>query len=165
METQGRLIVDLARLPDGGEDYEGELSPEASDLADVSNVCMPFGGVCYDVFVEQVDHELLVRGRVSQLFRGLCCRCGEKFDLNVEDPAYFADYPVEEAVAFVDLTPEMREAIILALPGYPVCREGCKGLCTRCGANLNREACSCGSVQAGSLGRIDLPDHVSIRRE
>lgn len=158
METQGRLIVDVARLSDGGEDFAGELSPEASDLADVLPVCIPLGGICYEVFVEQVDHELLVRGRVSQSFRALCCRCGEKFSLDVENPAYFADYSLEEAVEFMDLTPEMREAIILALPGYPVCREECKGLCARCGANLNCESCSCGSVPAGRLGGIHLPD-------
>ncbi len=43
----------------------------------------------------------------------------------------------------VDLTEDIREAIILAFPGYPVCRPDCKGLCSRCGKNLNRGACGC----------------------
>jgi uncharacterized protein len=43
----------------------------------------------------------------------------------------------------VDLDPIVREQILLALPGYPVCGEGCKGLCSVCGANLNERDCGC----------------------
>jgi len=43
----------------------------------------------------------------------------------------------------IDLDPIVREQILLALPGYPVCREGCKGLCTVCGTNLNEKECGC----------------------
>jgi uncharacterized protein len=43
----------------------------------------------------------------------------------------------------VDLDPILREQILLALPGYPVCTEGCKGLCPVCGANLNDRECGC----------------------
>jgi uncharacterized protein len=43
----------------------------------------------------------------------------------------------------VDLDPILREQILLALPGYPVCKESCKGLCPVCGANLNDRECGC----------------------
>ncbi|HUL59702.1 MAG TPA: DUF177 domain-containing protein [Anaeromyxobacteraceae bacterium] len=43
----------------------------------------------------------------------------------------------------IDLAPILREQVLLALPGYPVCREGCKGLCPVCGANLNDRECGC----------------------
>ena len=43
----------------------------------------------------------------------------------------------------IDLDPLLREQILLAVPGYPVCREGCRGLCTVCGANLNERECGC----------------------
>jgi uncharacterized protein len=43
----------------------------------------------------------------------------------------------------IDLDPILREQVLLALPGYPVCQEGCKGLCTVCGANLNERECGC----------------------
>lgn len=33
--------------------------------------------------------------------------------------------------------------LVLALPLRFICDEGCKGLCTGCGVNLNREACRC----------------------
>jgi DUF177 domain-containing protein len=43
----------------------------------------------------------------------------------------------------IDLAPMLREQVLLALPGYPVCGEGCKGLCSACGANLNERDCGC----------------------
>ena len=43
----------------------------------------------------------------------------------------------------IDLDPIVREQVLLALPGYPVCDEGCKGLCSVCGANLNERDCGC----------------------
>jgi uncharacterized protein len=43
----------------------------------------------------------------------------------------------------IDLGPAVREQLLLALPGYPVCQEACKGLCSVCGANLNERDCGC----------------------
>jgi uncharacterized protein len=43
----------------------------------------------------------------------------------------------------IDLDPILREQLLLALPGYPVCKEDCKGLCPVCGANLNDRECGC----------------------
>ena len=43
----------------------------------------------------------------------------------------------------IDLDPLLREQVLLALPGYPVCREDCKGLCPVCGTNLNERECGC----------------------
>jgi uncharacterized protein len=43
----------------------------------------------------------------------------------------------------IDLDPIVREQILLALPGYPVCGESCRGLCSVCGANLNERECGC----------------------
>ena len=43
----------------------------------------------------------------------------------------------------IDLDPVLREQILLALPGYPICRDGCKGLCAVCGTNLNEKECGC----------------------
>jgi len=43
----------------------------------------------------------------------------------------------------IDLDPILREQVVLALPGYPLCKESCKGLCSSCGANLNERECGC----------------------
>jgi len=43
----------------------------------------------------------------------------------------------------IDLDPLVEEQIVLSLPPYPVCREGCQGLCPVCGQNQNEKACGC----------------------
>jgi uncharacterized protein len=49
----------------------------------------------------------------------------------------------------IDLRPLVREQIYLNIPGFPHCTETCKGLCPKCGANLNETSCSC-AAQTGS---------------
>jgi uncharacterized protein len=41
----------------------------------------------------------------------------------------------------IDLTPLVREYMLLAIPISPTCRPDCKGLCPVCGGNLNETAC------------------------
>ncbi|WNG35869.1 DUF177 domain-containing protein [Archangium minus] len=43
----------------------------------------------------------------------------------------------------IDLEPIVREQVLLALPMNAVCREDCRGLCTKCGQNLNEKECGC----------------------
>jgi uncharacterized protein len=43
----------------------------------------------------------------------------------------------------IDMTPFVREQLLLALPVAVVCRDDCKGLCTVCGNNLNEKECGC----------------------
>ena len=42
----------------------------------------------------------------------------------------------------------VREQVLLSLPGRTLCKEDCKGLCPRCGQNLNLATCSCGEAPA-----------------
>jgi len=45
----------------------------------------------------------------------------------------------------IDITPLLREMFILEHPIKMLCKNECKGICPHCGANLNTEACRCGS--------------------
>ena len=142
METQGRLIVDVARLEAGGEAYCGETGTGLLELGE-SEWVTPVGGMRYALRVEMAGDELLVRGEVRQSLRCVCSRCADTFETEAADGEFVCAEEINEATEFLDLTEQVREAIILALPGYPVCDEACKGLCMACGANLNRTTCSC----------------------
>jgi uncharacterized protein len=52
-------------------------------------------------------------------------------------------YAVPPDAPTIDLRPAVREELILALPRYVVCREDCRGLCPRCGNDLNAGPCGC----------------------
>lgn len=43
----------------------------------------------------------------------------------------------------LDLQPAVREYGLLSLPMKPLCSSDCAGLCSQCGANLNRQKCGC----------------------
>jgi uncharacterized protein len=136
------LIVDVARLDAGGEWYRGETSPDVLDWGE-SELFRPQGGIAYALFAQSLGAELLVRGEVSLRLVCVCSRCGDTIETEAADKEFVASFEINEATEFLDLTEEVREAIILALPSYPVCRETCRGLCLTCGANLNKAACTC----------------------
>ena len=58
-----------------------------------------------------------------------------------EDPDAFA---LGEDATLVDVTPAVREELFLVAPRYVLCREDCRGLCPRCGIDLNAGPCGCG---------------------
>lgn len=43
----------------------------------------------------------------------------------------------------IDLLPPLRDALLLGIPMSRICREECKGLCSKCGADLNKTECDC----------------------
>ena len=136
-----KLLIDVARLDTEGEDYSGVLDDAVLELND--DYLKPFAGIRYELFVQQLGHELLVRGKLEQDFDAVCSRCGGDFDFTVRVDDFVTSLEVDEKTEFVDLTDELRESIILSLPTYPVCREDCQGVCAQCGKNLNEGPCSC----------------------
>ncbi len=142
METQGRLIVDLSRLDADGELFEGETSADILDIGD-NEFIQPQGGIHYKLDIQALGSELLVRGSLSQMFTCRCALCDKSFELEANESDFVDSYEIIDKNAFPDLTNELRESIILALPAYPRCSESCKGLCGTCGINLNDSECSC----------------------
>ena len=61
-------------------------------------------------------------------------------DLVADDPDAYA---VPANAVDVDLRPAVREELALAVPAWVVCREDCRGLCPRCGKDLNAGPCGC----------------------
>ena len=106
--------------------------------------------------------DLFFDGRISGELRGVCGRCAEEYGFSLDqlfefvlipDPAK-AERKAEElhrddlGLSYysgdeIDLAPLIAEQVILALPTQPLCAKSCRGLCASCGANLNRESCSC----------------------
>jgi uncharacterized protein len=43
----------------------------------------------------------------------------------------------------IDIADLVRESLLLAQPLKKLCKEECKGLCPKCGINLNVSTCSC----------------------
>ena len=59
------------------------------------------------------------------------------FPENTPDVDYF--YSGDE----IELDDFIRETIVMNMPGKVLCSEDCKGLCSKCGADLNLGDCGC----------------------
>ncbi len=121
---QERLTIDVARLKPGGEDIEGEV--DAIDIAE--DLVHPFGGIRYSLNAQVIGSELLVRGRAEQDFDLVCSRCGRDFDTTIKCEDFTTSVELDGNADEIDLTDEIREAILLELPNYPLCDENCAGL-------------------------------------
>ena len=69
-----------------------------------------------------------------------CGRCLTCFESVVKKECLF-NYDVS-ARQVVDITDDVRQEIMLDYPLTPICQEDCRGLCARCGHNLNESDCA-----------------------
>lgn len=124
--------------------------------------CLSLVGV--DVHLNRTRNGVYAAGRVWATLGLSCSRCLERFPYRIDEEFYLeyrprpAELPAEteldeEAVGIVffdgaeiDLSDQMRQDVLLALPMKPVCDESCKGLCPICGGNLNEVQCDCSSI-------------------
>jgi DUF177 domain-containing protein len=119
------------------------------------------GPVAVTVSYYRAGTDLFFEGRFVARVGATCARCADDFDAPCDrhfrfmlspksvgyeaednlraDDLEFSLYEGEQ----VDLSPLIREQLILALPTRALCREDCRGLCPRCGANLNQGECGC----------------------
>ena len=98
-----------------------------------------------------------VKAQTEGLF--VCDRCGKDFHrfiggdcavmfIRREEPLP-DEMPGDDLRSFIlgqeklDITTEVRDALLLSLPLKILCRDDCLGLCPDCGANLNDEECRC----------------------
>ena len=149
-----RLVIDVARLDGEGESFRGEIPAAALDYDPDDFLFQPASGLRYNLFVQLMGAELLVRGRAEEDFTCRCVRCCRPFDWTAADDEVAFSLEVAPD-AFADLTEELRECINLCFPSNPICGEDCKGLCPRCGADLNKGPCGCapegGDLRWGAL--------------
>ena len=150
---RNRLEFDLAIEEIGGERHEVAENPSFEALV---------GPVRVELDIVRRGRRLLVSGRVR--FRALmrCALCGAEYECGYDenlDTEFVAEGAVPppdgkvmvnrdvERFRFKDdhlnLGPLVHDTIHLAVPIAPRCRPDCKGVCPRCGKNLNDGPCAC----------------------
>jgi uncharacterized protein len=152
------MIIDVDMIPEEGMSLEGEESAAAVGINDAQGVSVT-GPVEYRFMAQLVTGELIVTGSLRAVASIKCGRCAESFPATIADPSFDCVREAPTGRESVDLTAEVREAMLLAFPTYPLCNKECKGLCARCGGNLNRNECKCGppgDLRWGTLGSLDI---------
>ena len=131
-----------------------------STSVDLSDLCF---GVSYPVS-EPVQAEGMVRntagvlvmtGNITTCIHGTCDRCASPFDREIDLPinvvlvTEMANEENEDEWVFplegdsADLDDIVRTVFVLNLDSKLLCKEDCKGLCHRCGKDLNDGPCNC----------------------
>lgn len=95
--------------------------------------------------VWRITNALTVDLNIKTRLRASCSRCLEDFVWELNKDVRL-NYPLDNSPTFIDLNPEIREEVILDYPLKPLCDLKCKGLCKKCGNNLNQGGCNCGST-------------------
>ncbi len=143
------MIIDLTQIPDEGIYLKGQ-EPQGILELDGDPILTEKMPVEFDLYVQCVCNELIVRGVVWTEVGVICSRCTEFFSTNVGDSSFLRTFPLTGGETEFDITEDIREAIMLNLPHFPLCSEECKGLCPQCGKNLNNGSCECTNEESPS---------------
>ena len=154
------MMLDLRQFEDFPaqttvEAAPGEIQPFREDVLGIDSVQVR-------LTLQKSGEEYYCQGKVTAEVRLECARCLAEYattlhggtDFIVRSAASQAtlrpgEYDDEEYVHFqgndlrVDITDNVRQALVLATPMKPICKEDCKGLCPVCGVNRNDVDCDC----------------------
>jgi DUF177 domain-containing protein len=138
-----------------------EVSEINDSLANTGVVDYQFQApVPVEIRYYRLGDDLFFHGRFDGVVTGTCARCLSEYPFPLRDDFTFVlkpagDPAADQALAEddvslsfydddgVDLSPLVRESMILSLPTRPLCGEECRGLCPHCGANRNTTECAC----------------------
>lgn len=154
------MIIDLITLGNSPREFEFSLSPEEieleSDLAKLKNAVNVKGTLTKHI--AQTD----IEGEIKTKLEFECTRCLQTIEQDLKIPfsaafvlkenftqAKEAELKAEDLDVSIiegneiDLSEVVREQLLLNLPEQVFCKEDCKGLCPKCGANRNLINCNC----------------------
>ena len=149
------MLLGLAQIMDRpGQSVSFSTSVDLSDL--LYGTTYPVSEpVIAEGSVRNTAGVLVMKGSVKTRIHGICDRCAADFEANVEFPVdvvlvkEFANEENEDEWVFplegdaADLEEIVRTVFVLNMDSQLLCKPDCKGLCCKCGKNLNDGPCSC----------------------
>ena len=149
------MLLGLSKIIEcPGESVSFSASVDLSDLQ-FGNCCPVSEPVLASGTVRNTAGVLMMKGMITTTIHGVCDRCACDFDRDEEIPldvvlvTEMADEENEDEWVFplegdsADLEDIVRTVFVLNMDSKLLCSDDCKGLCHRCGKNLNEGPCSC----------------------
>jgi len=135
-------------LPDVPYLLEGTESSDVLGLPpDAVPPLVPAGDITYRLSAVMAGADLVVTGSASVPILTSCARCLD--DVRTVIAVRNLCFHFEKVRDLeVDLTDDVREELLLAIPSCFYCSPDCKGVCPSCGVNLNHGSCACASRPA-----------------
>jgi uncharacterized protein len=128
------LILNLRHLESKNLELKGSLDTGVLNLDAADELIHLPDPLIYELEVIKSTSNLLVQGHIRVALACECSRCLKPFPFDIILDPWVCHLPLEgeECVVItndcVDLTPYVREDIVLAFPQQPLCNENCEGL-------------------------------------
>jgi len=128
------LLINIRHLATREVTLKGELPASELDIDSLDEMVRVKQPLKYDLAVQKTNESILVRGKLQIPLDCQCVRCLKPFRHQVKMHGTICDLSLqgEEAVSVVndcvDLTPYLREDILLEFPQHPVCGQDCPGM-------------------------------------
>ncbi len=148
------LRIDLAAVREGPVETPARLAPD-DPLVVEAGIALASPLVVSGRLSMAGEGKYYWQARLATVVKGVCRRCLAPVDVPLSESLgliFVAEeesggdgdcYVVPRHAAALDLSEAVREELLLAIPQFVECRDDCKGLCPRCGADLNRGPCRC----------------------
>ncbi|MEJ2616908.1 MAG: DUF177 domain-containing protein [Ignavibacteriaceae bacterium] len=167
------MFIKISNLRDGEYVYQFNEPVEEIELEN------PFyNNFTAAVKLSKVNNQLVLDAELSAHANFECDRCAVRFDMpvnanyrmvylfsnNSEEPdsLNITYLPMDSDKIFLDK--DFRDYLMLAIPMKKLCKEDCKGLCYKCGKDLNEGDCDCqkNQIDARWLPLNELKNKLNI---
>lgn len=155
------IVIDLTEnIANVGKSipFSGTFIPNY-DLLSYPNAQLSKVDVLLDVVFTNPNVEM--RGTITCYITGNCDRCLEKVSKTVScdfEQTFYKDFAEEDEYVYsnslLNATKAICDEIVLSLPSLLLCKDDCKGLCPKCGINLNKNKCSCDTVKENAFSAL-----------
>ncbi|MFA6544683.1 MAG: DUF177 domain-containing protein [Limisphaerales bacterium] len=160
------LLLNLRQLQTEPLELSGELPVAELDLGGDDRVVHLNHPLAYDLTATNLEDAVLVQGELRLPLECECVRCLARFTQEVAVPDFAVHLPLtgEDAVPVaddsVDLTPFLREDILLTLPQHPLCKPDCRGLSQLAagGASGQTSQTNAGASAWAALNKLKLKE-------
>ena len=154
-----KVVIPLVSIGDGISHFACQAEPPVMSQEEKSCFTQPLS---VKISVTTLTEDYLVDLEVTGKGYFICDRCGEPFKKNVKGKLniLFTHNTVkasegdgdeirflEPSATELDLQQDIVDTLILSLPRKILCKKSCKGLCPRCGVNLNEKNCRCKTTE------------------
>jgi len=170
------MKIIISEIPQEGIDIETEeeLKVEGLRLSSPAR---------FKLRVERSMAEVFIKGTIGATLELTCGRCLKDFSRDVETPIDVVYHPATELKAEehelhieeletgfykgdeIDLDELFREQMLLGIPIKPLCKEACKGICPKCGADLNEAGCICPTTKIEAEAEEPLTEKLKKLKE
>ena len=162
-------LIRIVDIPETGVSIEREDSPDVFPILkdlEKAGECKFISPIKLRVAVKAIGRMYRMNGSFSTTVQLTCSRCLSEFKKPLKDVFDMTFVPIgldktdegdyqdkeltDEEIGItyfegeeIDLKDAFQEHLIMSLSQRPLCKEACKGLCQKCGANLNDGNCRC----------------------